>query len=65
MEELRDHEKQALELAAQGKKSKEIGEILGVTKRTVDSYFQIAYRMLGARNRMEAVNRARELGVIG
>jgi LuxR family quorum sensing-dependent transcriptional regulator len=43
---------------ARGKTASEIGEILGITKRTVDEHVQTAVRKLGAANRTQAVVRA-------
>jgi LuxR family quorum sensing-dependent transcriptional regulator len=40
---------------AQGKSAWEIGEILNITKRTVDEHVQTAVRKLGAVNRTHAV----------
>jgi LuxR family transcriptional regulator, quorum-sensing system regulator BjaR1 len=40
---------------AHGKSAWEIGEILGIAKRTVDEHAQTAFRKLGAANRTQAV----------
>jgi LuxR family transcriptional regulator, quorum-sensing system regulator BjaR1 len=40
---------------AAGKPAREIGEILGIAKRTVDSHAESALRKLGAANRTQAV----------
>jgi LuxR family quorum sensing-dependent transcriptional regulator len=40
---------------ASGKSAWEIGEILNITKRTVDEHAQTAFRRLGAANRVQAV----------
>jgi LuxR family quorum sensing-dependent transcriptional regulator len=48
-------EREALTWAAQGKSAWEIGEILNITKRTVDEHIQNATRKLGAVNRVQAV----------
>jgi LuxR family quorum sensing-dependent transcriptional regulator len=48
-------EREVLVWAAQGKSAWEIGEILGITKRTVDEHTQCAFRKLGAANRTQAV----------
>jgi LuxR family quorum sensing-dependent transcriptional regulator len=40
---------------ASGKSHWEIGEILGIAKRTVDEHSQTALRNLGAANRTQAV----------
>lgn len=43
---------------ARGKTSQETGQILGLSKRTVDRYLATAYLKLGAVNRVEALFRA-------
>ena len=55
---------ECLRLAAAGKTSVEIGIILGISHRTVESYFEDCYRRLGVRGRTQAVARAKELGLI-
>jgi LuxR family quorum sensing-dependent transcriptional regulator len=42
-------------MAARGKSAWEIGEILHVSKRTVDEHVQTAVRKRGAANRTQAV----------
>jgi LuxR family quorum sensing-dependent transcriptional regulator len=48
-------EREVLAWAAHGKSAWEIGEILGIAKRTVDEHTQTAARKLGAANRTQAV----------
>jgi LuxR family quorum sensing-dependent transcriptional regulator len=48
-------EREVLVWTAQGKSAWEIGEILGIAKRTVDEHAQSAFRKLGAANRAHAV----------
>ncbi|MGD0024207.1 MAG: LuxR family transcriptional regulator [Xanthobacteraceae bacterium] len=48
-------EREVLTWAAQGKSAWEIGEILGIAKRTVDEHAQTACRKLNAVNRTQAV----------
>lgn len=48
-------EKEALAWAAQGKSAWEIGEILGISQRTVEEHLASACRKLGAVNRVHAV----------
>jgi LuxR family quorum sensing-dependent transcriptional regulator len=50
-----DREREVLSWIAAGKSALEIGEILCITKRTVDEHTQIAARKLGAVNRAQAV----------
>jgi DNA-binding NarL/FixJ family response regulator len=42
----------------------EIAEALGLTRNTVKTYVQSALTKLGARNRIEALNRLDELGLL-
>ena len=48
-------EREVLSWVAQGKSAWEIGEILHITKRTVDEHAQSAFHKLGAANRTQAV----------
>jgi LuxR family transcriptional regulator, quorum-sensing system regulator BjaR1 len=48
-------EQEVLAWTASGKSAWEIGEILGIAKRTVDEHAQSAFRKLGAANRAQAV----------
>jgi LuxR family quorum sensing-dependent transcriptional regulator len=48
-------EREVLAWAAVGKSAWEIGEILGISKRTVDEHTQTACRKLGATNRTQGV----------
>jgi LuxR family transcriptional regulator, quorum-sensing system regulator BjaR1 len=50
---VREHE--VLTWAAAGKTAWEIGELLGIAKRTADSHIQAAMKKLGATNRTHAV----------
>jgi len=52
---LTPREREVLAWVAQGKSAWEIGEILNITKRTVDEHAQAAVRKLGAVNRTHAV----------
>jgi DNA-binding CsgD family transcriptional regulator len=52
------------ELAA-GRSNKEIARRLEVSPNTVKTHLARLYEKLGARRRTDAVNRARELGIIG
>ncbi|MCX4530865.1 response regulator transcription factor [Streptomyces sp. NBC_00841] len=53
-------EYEVVRLAATGKTNPEIAEDLGLARNTVKTYLQSAMQKLGARNRVEAVRRARE-----
>lgn len=48
-------ESEVLEWVARGKSAREIGEILHITKRTVDAHVHSAIRKIGATNRVNAV----------
>jgi LuxR family transcriptional regulator, quorum-sensing system regulator BjaR1 len=58
-------EREVLWWAAEGKSAWEIGEILHITKRTVDEHTQNAARKLGAANRTQAVAIALQERIIG
>jgi len=53
--QLSEREREVLTWIAAGKSSWEIGEILGIAKRTVDEHASLATRKLGAANRTHAV----------
>jgi DNA-binding CsgD family transcriptional regulator len=57
-------EREVLTWIALGKSAWEIGEILGIAKRTVDEHAQTAARKLGAANRTQAVAIAVRNGLI-
>ena len=53
-----------LSLLVQGKSNKEISTLLSLSPATVRSYLTIIFRQLDVRNRTEAANVARKLGLI-
>ena len=61
---LTSRENEVLRWVAHGKSAWEIGEILGITKRTVDEDVQTAVHKLGATNRTNAVAIALHDGLI-
>jgi DNA-binding CsgD family transcriptional regulator/putative methionine-R-sulfoxide reductase with GAF domain len=61
---LTHRQRQILELVAKGRTNQEIGRALGLAKNTVKTYWQQALAELGARNRVEAISRARAAGLI-
>jgi DNA-binding NarL/FixJ family response regulator len=66
---LRDHgltrrEYDILRRVAMGETNPEIAAALGLTRNTVKTYLQRALEKLGARNRVEALARANELGIL-
>jgi LuxR family transcriptional regulator, quorum-sensing system regulator BjaR1 len=61
---LTPREREVLALVAQGKSAWQIGEILHISKRTVDEHVQTAVRKLGAANRTHAVVIALRDGIV-
>jgi two-component system, NarL family, nitrate/nitrite response regulator NarL len=66
---LRDHgltrrEYEILRHVAMGKTNPEIAVALGLTRNTVKTYLQRTLEKLGARNRVEALTRANQLGIL-
>jgi two-component system nitrate/nitrite response regulator NarL len=66
---LREHgltrrEYEILRHVAMGETNPEIAGSLGLTRNTVKTYLQRAMEKLGARNRVEALARANQLGIL-
>jgi DNA-binding NarL/FixJ family response regulator len=66
---LREHgltrrEYDILRRVAMGETNPEIAAALGLTRNTVKTYLQRALEKLGARNRVEALSRANQLGIL-
>ena len=61
---LSPRETQCLQWACRGKSSADIGAILGLSPRTVDSYLEKVCAKLGVRTRVEAVASAVRCGII-
>jgi len=61
---LTDREITALNALASGKLNKQLADALGVTESTFKTHLRAIYRKLGVRTRVQAVGRARELGLI-
>jgi DNA-binding NarL/FixJ family response regulator len=57
-------EYEVLRFAAQGRTNPEIAESTGLTRNTVKTYLQSALHKLGARNRIEAIGKASEAGLL-
>ncbi|SFA72155.1 two component transcriptional regulator, LuxR family [Amycolatopsis marina] len=57
-------EYEVIRLAAQGRTNPEIAEATGLTRNTVKTYLQSALHKLGARNRVEAIGKASEAGLL-
>lgn len=62
--ELTDREQEVFRLSAQGFTSREIGEKLIISPKTVDTYRQRAYEKLGVEHRSEMVRLALKLGLL-
>jgi DNA-binding NarL/FixJ family response regulator len=61
---LTEREVAVLQALASGKVNKQLADTLGVAETTYKSHLRAIYRKLGVRTRVEAVGRARELGLI-
>jgi DNA-binding NarL/FixJ family response regulator len=61
---LTEREVAALNALASGKVNKQLADILGVAESTFKSHLRAIYKKLGVRTRVEAVGRARQLGLI-
>lgn len=55
---------QCLAWAQEGKSATDIGQILGISGRTVEGHLAKACELLGVRTRVQAVVRARKLGLL-
>lgn len=54
----------AVRALATGKANKQLADILGVTESTFKSHLRAIYKKLGVRTRVQAVGRARQLGLL-
>ncbi len=63
-EVLNEREREILVFASKGLESREMGEMLGITERTINFHFSKILRKLSATNRIEAVAKGVELGLI-
>ncbi len=61
---LSGRQREILPLLPEGLTARQIAERLGVSERTVRSHMAGLYRKLGVKNRVAAINRATELGLI-
>lgn len=64
IEPLSDREVEVLALIAQGLSNQEIANELYISLRTVKWHTSNIYQKLGVKNRTQAVNRSRKLGII-
>ncbi len=62
--DLNDRQLEILGLVQDGKSSGDIGTILGLSRRTVEWHLARIFAALGVHTRVQAVVRARELGVL-
>ncbi len=53
-----------LELLEKGHNNAEITEIMGISINTVKSYTAIAYQKLGVNNAMDAISKAKQIGIL-
>jgi LuxR family maltose regulon positive regulatory protein len=61
---LSSKEREILTLVSAGMRNREVGQKLGMTEGCVKWYMQQVYDKVGTRRRLQAVERARQLGVI-
>jgi DNA-binding NarL/FixJ family response regulator len=61
---LSDRELEVLQRAAPGLTVGQVARRLGISPRTVETHLTNAYRKLGVRNRVQAIARASELGLV-
>jgi len=61
---LSDREREVLELLAAGRTNAEVAHDLFISIGTVKSHSANIYRKLGAKNRTEAISRARRSGIL-
>ena len=61
---LSGREMEVLNLVIEGKTSKEVAHQLYLSKRTIDSHLSKIYEKLRVSNRVQAIRRAAELGLI-
>lgn len=68
LEESRDiltvREVQVLRLILEGRSSKDVAQTLYLSKRTVDFHLARIYEKLNVTNRLQAIRRAAELGLV-
>lgn len=61
---LRPRQIECLIWAEKGKSARDTGQILGISQRTVEKHLEQACQSLGVRTRIQAVVRARQLGLL-
>ncbi|WP_293380973.1 helix-turn-helix transcriptional regulator [Phenylobacterium sp.] len=55
---------ECLAWTGEGKSARDIGQILGISRRTVEEHLEKACAVFGVRTRIQAVMRAREQGLL-
>lgn len=60
-----ERERQTLQLIAEGHSNKGIARTLGISVETVKWHHKQLYEKLAVNGRIQAVNRARKLGLLG
>lgn len=63
-ERLTSREAQVLGLIFEGRSSREVAQSLFLSKRTVDFHLARIYEKLNVNNRLQAIRRAAELGLV-
>jgi len=61
---LTHREVQVLALILEGRSSKDVAQTLYLSKRTVDFHLARIYEKLNVQNRLQAIRRAAELGLV-
>lgn len=61
---LTDREIEVLSLVSAGNASKNVAQMLGISKRTVDFHLANVYTKLDANNRVQAINNAKAKGYL-
>ena len=59
-----DREMQVVELISQAMTTHQMAKSLGLSERTIESHISKLYKKLGAKNRVEAIAKAKKLGLI-
>ena len=62
--DIKPRQLECLEWARRGKSSADIGDIIGISPRTVDEHISAACAALGVRTRIQAVSKALETGIL-
>lgn len=63
--DLTDRQLECLAWTQEGKSAVDIGQILGISARTVEGHLAKVCHHLGVRTRIQAVSKAKDLGFLG